>query len=386
MNWYLVTHRGRYFLQGLCLCIIVAFACLQVISTTWAHACKGDVQDPQKRRITAVLFDLEEDDVDASTNYTYNDYSCHPEWHPEIPGYDGGHSGWDVQTTADHDERRNDKFYALTDGEVLRDDNGNADQTSVIAIYNEVYDITIIYLHARSVNPKLGPTVNKGDYLGRQGNTGLDKDNDTNSSHVHVEIRKGEWDMPSNGIEASKDVEDGEYENTDPIPILFKMLHDVNQDRRVNRIDALIVFLHMGSNADDLRQYDINNDGSIDLTDVGLVMENREVQLAAPRHVESTPKQTVLLANYPNPFNPETWIPYHLAKPANVQINIYDTQGTLVRALLLGHQSPGYYTRRSRAAYWDGRNAHGERVASGVYFYQLEADELLSLRKLVILK
>ena len=98
------------------------------------------------------------------------------------------------------------------------------------------------------------------------------------------------------------------------------------------------------------------------------------------------PDATVLLANYPNPFNPETWIPYHLASGTDVKISIYDARGTLVRELTLGHQSAGYYTSRSRAAYWDGRNAFGERVASGIYFYQLQADELSPLRKMVILK
>ena len=68
------------------------------------------------------------------------------------------------------------------------------------------------------------------------------------------------------------------------------------------------------------------------------------------------------------------------------RVNIYDAQGVLVRALTLGHQTAGYYTSRSRAAYWDGRNALGERVASGVYFYQLETDEISSMRKMVILK
>ena len=98
------------------------------------------------------------------------------------------------------------------------------------------------------------------------------------------------------------------------------------------------------------------------------------------------PDATVLLANYPNPFNPETWIPYHLASSTDVKIRIYDARGTLVRELTLGHQSAGYYTSRSRAAYWDGKNALGERVASGIYFYQLQADELSPLRKMVILK
>ena len=94
----------------------------------------------------------------------------------------------------------------------------------------------------------------------------------------------------------------------------------------------------------------------------------------------------MLLANYPNPFNPETWIPYHLANPSNVQITIYDARGSVVRQLELGHQREGYYTSQSRAAYWDGRNAVGERVASGIYFYQLQTDQLSFLRKMVILK
>ena len=98
------------------------------------------------------------------------------------------------------------------------------------------------------------------------------------------------------------------------------------------------------------------------------------------------PKETQLLANYPNPFNPETWIPYQLANASDVQIIIYNTHGTVVRQLDLGHQPESYYTTRSRAAYWDGRNTYGERVASGIYFYQLQADNISSLRKLFILR
>ena len=105
---------------------------------------------------------------------------------------------------------------------------------------------------------------------------------------------------------------------------------------------------------------------------------------AAPQ--AATPDQTGLLANYPNPFNPETWIPYQLAKASDVKITIYDTRGVVVRQLELGHQPPGFYTDQSRAAYWDGRNALGERVASGIYFYQLQADNVSLLRKMLILK
>jgi hypothetical protein len=102
--------------------------------------------------------------------------------------------------------------------------------------------------------------------------------------------------------------------------------------------------------------------------------------------VTLTPKETVLFPNYPNPFNPETWIPYQLAVPADVSISIYATDGRLVRTLALGHQPVGIYESRSRAAYWDGRNAVGESVASGVYFYTLTAGDFTATRKMLILK
>ncbi|MYB96247.1 T9SS type A sorting domain-containing protein, partial [Candidatus Poribacteria bacterium] len=99
-----------------------------------------------------------------------------------------------------------------------------------------------------------------------------------------------------------------------------------------------------------------------------------------------TPKETVLLPNYPNPFNPETWIPYQLAEPAEVTIRIYAVDGSLVRTLSLGHQATGSYQSRTRAAYWDGRNNQGEPVASGVYFYTLTAGDFTSTRKMLIRK
>ncbi len=107
---------------------------------------------------------------------------------------------------------------------------------------------------------------------------------------------------------------------------------------------------------------------------------------AAPTIVGIPPTATMLLSNYPNPFNPETWIPYQLATDSDVKVTIYDGRGIVVRELVLGHQAPGFYTSRSRAAYWDGRNALGERVASGIYFYQLRTDNVSSLRKMLILK
>ena len=99
-----------------------------------------------------------------------------------------------------------------------------------------------------------------------------------------------------------------------------------------------------------------------------------------------TSREMALLQNYPNPFNPETWIPYQLAKPAEVRLTIYDINGRAVRTLDLGHQHEGTYHSRSRAAYWDGKNAVGEPVASGAYFYTLTAGDFTATRKMLILK
>ena len=98
------------------------------------------------------------------------------------------------------------------------------------------------------------------------------------------------------------------------------------------------------------------------------------------------PQETALLANYPNPFNPETWIPYQLAAPAEVALTIYDMNGVAVRRLTVGHQPAGLYQNRSRALYWDGRNGSGESVASGIYLYQLQAGNYTATRRMTILK
>ena len=104
----------------------------------------------------------------------------------------------------------------------------------------------------------------------------------------------------------------------------------------------------------------------------------------APTSVVLMPAQTALLPNYPNPFNPETWIPYQLKRPADVTLAIYDLNGQNVRTLAPGYQSAGVYRSRERAAYWDGRNQQGETVANGVYFYTLSADDLTSTRKMLL--
>ena len=201
--------------------------------------------------------------------------------------------------------------------------------------------------------------------------------------------------------------------------------YDVNGDGTVDNTDASLVSAGFDTgNA----KYDVNGDGMVNFLDLLLVFDNRDDNAAgAPTIVgmrltaiqierieeqiglliatndrspaalrtlvylqqllvTARPEKTQLFANYPNPFNPETWIPYELATDTHVKITIYNTQGVVIRTLQFGHQSAGYYTDRDRAAYWDGRNALGEQVASGLYFYQLETDEMSSMRKMVILK
>ena len=153
--------------------------------------------------------------------------------------------------------------------------------------------------------------------------------------------------------------------------------------------------------------YWTNADGKIQRANLnGENIQNVVTRLSAPGHIvlgiptstnpaapgntalvtHQLPMETRLLANYPNPFNPETWIPYQLAADTDVQILIYDTRGSIVRRLGLGHQLAGIYTDRSQAAYWDGRNTLGEPVASGLYFYQLQTDTVSLLRKMLIVK
>ena len=102
--------------------------------------------------------------------------------------------------------------------------------------------------------------------------------------------------------------------------------------------------------------------------------------------LQELPLETALLRNYPNPFNPETWIPYRLAQDAFVTLTIYDGSGQVVRTLDVGHQTAAIYESRSKAAYWDGRNDLGESVASGLYFYTLTAGDYSATRKMLILK
>ena len=128
--------------------------------------------------------------------------------------------------------------------------------------------------------------------------------------------------------------------------------------------------------------------GLITPSDLRLDSSDVATVAAAPSHSCQTalPDLTHLFANYPNPFNPETWIPYQLAKPADVTLTIYAVNGEIVRQLVLGHQPVGIYQDKNRAAYWDGKNALGEPVASGVYFYTLTTGDFTATRKMLIRK
>ncbi len=101
---------------------------------------------------------------------------------------------------------------------------------------------------------------------------------------------------------------------------------------------------------------------------------------------KSLPKRTALLQNFPNPFNPETWIPFQLAEDSEVTIRIFAINGTLVRTLQLGFQPAGYYINRNKAAYWNGKNEAGGKASSGLYFYKIQAGNLVATRKMILVK
>lgn len=107
--------------------------------------------------------------------------------------------------------------------------------------------------------------------------------------------------------------------------------------------------------------------------------------MAAPQ-VDILPSKTQLLPNFPNPFNPETWLPYQLTKSSEVTLNIYNSKGELVRKLELGYKPAGYYTDSTKAAFWDGRNMLGEKITSGIYFYQLETGDHTSTKRMIMIK
>ena len=206
---------------------------------------------------------------------------------------------------------------------------------------------------------------------------------------------------------------------------VIQLVGDVNSNGVVNIQDLVLVansFGQMGKT-----RADINSDGIVNIVDLVLVAGAMESSPAAPSvytqswrilssmdirqwlfqahqfSIDDTryqrgilileyllaalpPKETVLLPNYPNPFNPETWIPYQLVESSDVTVFIHTIDGQLVRILALGQLPAGVYQDKSRAAYWDGRNERSEPVASGVYFYTLSAGDFTATRKMLIRK
>ncbi|MCY3743890.1 MAG: leucine-rich repeat protein [Candidatus Poribacteria bacterium] len=131
---------------------------------------------------------------------------------------------------------------------------------------------------------------------------------------------------------------------------------------------------------------DMNTDGTLTFTVGSDAIAGYNGPALTAQVAVTADRENALFANFPNPFNPETWIPYQLEKPTEVTITIYAINGHIVRTLDLGHQPAGLYQNRSRAAYWDGRNAFGEPVASGVYFYTITAGDFSATRKMLIRK
>ncbi len=175
---------------------------------------------------------------------------------------------------------------------------------------------------------------------------------------------------------------------------------DVNKDDVIDIKDLIFVAQHLGTLTNNeetapLSPAMVENwialawdeyDGSIEFQEGITYLENLLVLLTSEKLVEKTIKKTALFANYPNPSNPETWIPYQLAITSDVYITIHSTTGKVVRTLTLGNQPAGVYKTRNRAAYWNGKNAYGETVAGGIYFYTLSAGKFTATRKMLILK
>ena len=208
---------------------------------------------------------------------------------------------------------------------------------------------------------------------------------------------------------------------------------DVNSDGQINVLDLITVAQSLGQQPPSNPLADTNKDGAVNILDLVFVAEHLSQNAAAPSQIDliksipsttkeviaaqralteleampnKTPRvrlaiellrhylsiadqnvqETKLLPNYPNPFNPDTWIPYQLSEGSTVTVKIYDIGGHLIRTIGVGHKSVGYYLTRERAVYWDGRNEKGEPVSSGVYFYTLNTDTYTQTRRMVIVK
>ena len=203
------------------------------------------------------------------------------------------------------------------------------------------------------------------------------------------------WDINSDGI---VDIEDLLLiSNSFGIESPDNPKIDVNEDGNVNIIDLLIVAAHLGESSQTGAPRSISiADQHIDRVEEW-IHDARKIKDASPiyhkgiKNLEMlinsvVPNETRLLPNFPNPFNPETWIPYDLGQDVDVSIHIHNVHGELIRQYRMGFQTAGSYRTASRAVHWDGRNSIGEPVSSGVYFYTLIAGDFTTTRKMLIRK
>ena len=195
---------------------------------------------------------------------------------------------------------------------------------------------------------------------------------------------------PSLGTEDMGSADRKVYPTIDPIPYLYEWMPSSDETKDVggggNFVNWTLNFLgNLFPSSDESE----GGGASIHATTIGeghIVIGNVLISQLDSLFGAMIPEEMALLANYPNPFNPETWIPYQLAKPADVTLTISAADGKVVKTFEIGHQPAGLYQDRSRAVHWDGRNEIGERVASGLYFYTLFAGEFTATRRMLILK
>ena len=437
--WYYVKWDTRPTLEGWSVGI---YAGAKVIATT--------LEAGQKDELVEALFQLPSGSADTHTRHDYNDYECNWPGDPYIGGHSGWDVVIDSENPVFHALIGGELIPVAEDDEYKDDFNTiavyNADHDiTVLYLHADQINVSkadpiITEGQPLGIQGDTGPRVT-GAHVHIEV---IDGEWGTPSAGTNARQERiwPSMDPVPKLYEVRQSYED-EQPGTGGGGNEF-LRSDVNRDDRVDILDLLLVWTHINKDPKVFGDFDVNGDGFINREDILEVAENMElpgdgaapvafshnpiegitiqagqVYIGSPsvspesiqqllniiREVDDgslvfrqsiamlervlaamTPGKTVLLANYPNPFNPETWIPYELAEPADVTVYIYSVKGDLIRSLALGHQPVGIYVSRGRAAYWDGKNEVGESVASGVYFYTLTAGGFTATRKMLILK